>query len=418
MYQLVPVLNHLEQIDLWVSGNISPRPAAMHVDVGMNRLGLSEAHWAAAAKMMPRPSRLLAHLACGDEDSPLNAQQLEIFERASKLWPGAPRSLSATGGAYLGKAYHFDEVRPGIGLYGGGPKPAEGSPSHTVVTLTAPVLQVRDIKKGTTVGYGATWMADADTTLATVGLGYADGFLRSASNRGKAFVAGEKRPIVGRISMDLIVVDVTGLSVSPGDDIEFLGPNMPLSEVAGAMGTIDYEILTRLGSRFERVYVGGHDGDPRRGLGAPARPILLRPFAMIGQTVIGAFREVGRIAVFSGGVLAACVTPVIYLREVLRQCMKVGLYFTARRRPDGGFHRRSFGAQHLYGRLALQRRTVRAEHRRAWHHARAGRCWPASCWGRQRGHRGRDRRDAGHRTNRRAADIVREARALSLRPRA
>ncbi|MBK8839200.1 MAG: alanine racemase [Hyphomonadaceae bacterium] len=257
MYQLVPVLNHLEQIDLWVSGNISPRPAAMHVDVGMNRLGLSEAHWAAAAKMLPRPSRLLAHLACGDEDSPLNAQQLEIFERASKLWPGAPRSLSATGGAYLGKAYHFDEVRPGIGLYGGGPKPAEGSPSHTVVTLTAPVLQVRDIKKGTTVGYGATWMADADTTLATVGLGYADGFLRSASNRGKAFVAGEKRPIVGRISMDLIVVDVTGLSVSPGDDIEFLGPNMPLSEVAGAMGTIDYEILTRLGSRFERVYVGG-----------------------------------------------------------------------------------------------------------------------------------------------------------------
>jgi len=257
MYQLVPVLNHLEQIDLWVSGNVSPRPAAVHVDVGMNRLGLSETHWAAAAKMLPKPTRVVGHLACGDEDSPLNEQQLEKFERATKLWPGVPRSLSATGGSYLGKPFHFEEVRPGIGLYGGGPAPAEGSPPHTVVTLTAPVIQVRDVKKGETVGYGASWTADADSTLATVGLGYADGFLRSASNKGMGFVAGEKRPIVGRVSMDLIVVDVTGLSVSPGDDIEFLGPNMPLSEVAGAMGTIDYEILTRLGSRFDRRYAGG-----------------------------------------------------------------------------------------------------------------------------------------------------------------
>lgn len=257
MYHLVPVLNHLEQIDLWVSGNVSPRPAAVHVDVGMNRLGVSEAHWAAAAKMLPKPSRLVGHLACGDEDSSLNGQQLEKFERAAKLWPGVPRSLSATGGSCLGKPFHFEEVRPGIGLYGGGPAPAEGSPPHMVVTLTAPVLQVRDVKKGETVGYGATWTADADRTLATVGLGYADGFLRSASNKGMAFVQGEKRPIVGRVSMDLIVLDVTGLSVSPGDDIEFLGPNMPLSEVAGTMGTIDYEILTRLGSRFDRRYAGG-----------------------------------------------------------------------------------------------------------------------------------------------------------------
>lgn len=257
MYQLVPVLNHLEQIDLWVSGNVSPRPAALHVDVGMSRLGLPESHWSVAAKMLPKPSRILGHLSCGDEDSPINAEQLEIFERATKLWPGVPRTLSATGGSYLGKAYHFDEVRPGIGLYGGGPRPTEGSAPHTVVTIKAPVLQVRDIKKGTAVGYGASWKADADSTLATVGLGYADGFLRSASNKGMAFVAGEKRPIVGRVSMDLIVIDVTGLSVSLGDEIEFVGPNMPISEAAGAMGTIDYEILTRLGSRFERTYEGG-----------------------------------------------------------------------------------------------------------------------------------------------------------------
>jgi alanine racemase len=257
MHQLVPVLNHLEQIELWITGNVSPRPAAVHVDVGMNRLGLAEAHWVTASKMLPKPSRVVGHLSCGDETSPLNAQQLEIFERASKFWPGAPRSLSATGGSYLGAPYHFEEVRPGIGLYGGGPALAKESHPHVVVTIKAPVLQIRDIKKGTAVGYGASWAADADTTLATVGLGYADGFLRSASNKGMAFVGGQKRPIVGRVSMDLIVVDVTGLSVSPGDDIEFLGPNMPISEVAGAMGTIDYEILTRLGSRFERSYVGG-----------------------------------------------------------------------------------------------------------------------------------------------------------------
>lgn len=257
MYQLVPVLNHLEQIDLWLSGNIDARPASIHVDTGMNRLGLSEAHWAAAARMLPKPVKLVSHLARGDEDSPRNAEQLEAFKRARLLWSGVPGSLSATGGAYLGPDFHFDEIRPGIGLYGGGPKPAEGSPPHTVVTLTAPVLQVRDIRKGESVGYGASWTAKADTQLATVGLGYADGFLRAASNRGKAHIKGETRPIVGRVSMDLIVIDVTGLSVFPGDDVEFLGPNIPLGEAASQMDTIDYEILTRLGARLDRRYSGG-----------------------------------------------------------------------------------------------------------------------------------------------------------------
>lgn len=257
MYDLQPVLNHLEQIDLWLTSNVSPRPAAVHVDTGMNRLGLSEEHWAAAARMFPKPTRLVSHLACGDETSDANPAQLARFEKASALWPGIPRSLSATGGAYLGKDYHFDEIRPGIGLYGGGPTPAEGSPPHTVVTITAPILQVRDLKKGETVGYGCSWSADADTQTATIGLGYADGYLRSASNKGHVFVQGQKRLILGRVSMDLIVIDVTGLSVSPGDDIEVIGPNMPLSELAGAMGTIDYEILTRLGSRLDRRYSGG-----------------------------------------------------------------------------------------------------------------------------------------------------------------
>ncbi|MBC8088952.1 MAG: alanine racemase, partial [Phycisphaerae bacterium] len=188
MYQLQPVLNHLEQIDLWLISNVAPRPAAIHVDTGMNRLGLSEAHWAAAARMLPKPTRLISHLACGDETSDANQAQLARFDKASTLWPGIPRSLSATGGAYLGRGYHLDEVRPGIGLYGGGPTPAEGSTPHTVVTLTAPILQVRDVKQGDTVGYGCAWTAPADTQTATIGLGYADGYLRSASNKAHVFV--------------------------------------------------------------------------------------------------------------------------------------------------------------------------------------------------------------------------------------
>jgi alanine racemase len=257
VYQLQPVLNDLEQIELWSSYNVQRGPAAVHVDVGMNRLGLSEAHWGTAARTMPRPTRLIAHLACGDEKSASNPVQLARFRKAAALWPGVPRSLSATGGTYLGRDYHFDEIRPGIGLYGGGPAPAEGIAPRNVLTLTAPVLQVRNITQGETVGYGCSWTASADSQTATVGLGYADGYLRSASNRAHVFVRGQKRAILGRVSMDLIVIDVTGLSVSSGDDIELLGANMPLSEVAAAMGTIDYEILTRLGSRLERRYVGG-----------------------------------------------------------------------------------------------------------------------------------------------------------------
>lgn len=257
LYALQPVLNSLDQIDLWSSASVSPRPAAVHVDTGMNRLGLPEVHWPAAARMLPAPTRIVSHLACGDEDHPANTTQLERFQHAAALWPGIPRSLSATGGAYRGKAYHFEEIRPGIGLYGGGPRPADGSAPHTVVTLTAPVLQVRDVRKGDSAGYGCTWTAEAHGRLATIGIGYADGYLRSASNRGHVYMKDRKRPIVGRVSMDLIVVDVTGLSVSPGDEIELLGPNMPLSEAADAMGTIDYELLTRLGARLDRRYSGG-----------------------------------------------------------------------------------------------------------------------------------------------------------------
>jgi alanine racemase len=256
-HNLEPVLNSIAQIDLWAASRLAGRRASLHLDTGMNRLGVPRAQWLEAAQKLPHPRRLLSHLANGDEfGDPMNQRQLEAFAAARTFWPEARRSLSATGGAYQGPSYAMDEIRTGIGLYGGGPVPPDGEGPQTVATITAPVIQVRTAQPGETVGYGATWQAERECQLATVGLGYADGFLRAASNRGMAVVRGEKRPIVGRVSMDLIVIDVTGLKVSPGDEIEFLGPKMPLAEVARAMNTIDYEILTRLGSRFERRYLG------------------------------------------------------------------------------------------------------------------------------------------------------------------
>lgn len=256
-YNLEPVLNSLEQIEIWRGRTNMLRAYSLHVDTGMNRLGVPKPEWSEAARLAPSPHYLLSHLARADEQDAMNEAQRSAFSQAAAQWPKALRSLAATAGAYLGPKFTLDEVRAGIGLYGGGPEPSDGQSPKTVVTITTPILQIRRVGRGETVGYGSTWTSDGDRTLATVGLGYADGFLRSASNRGNAVVGGVRRPIVGRVSMDLIVVDVTGANAKPGDEIEFLGPNMPLMEVATAMGTIDYELLTRIGSRFERSWSGG-----------------------------------------------------------------------------------------------------------------------------------------------------------------
>lgn len=250
---LEPVINTPEQLKLWLS-QPQPAPYALHLDTGMSRLGLSPRDWGAAVQATSAhpPTTILSHLACGDEPGhPMNAHQLSAFREGAALWPGARRSLSATGGVLLGADYHFDEVRPGIGLYGGGPQPL--SP---VATLTAPILQLRDIQAGESAGYGATWTAQRPSRLATLGIGYADGFLRSSSNRGYGVIRGERRPIVGRVSMDLIMLDVTGLDVALGEAVEMLGPAMPLADAAANAGTIDYELLTRLGRRFQRTWTG------------------------------------------------------------------------------------------------------------------------------------------------------------------
>lgn len=256
-HALEPVLNSLPDVHNWLASGGDPSRASLHVDTGMSRLGLAAADLAEAAALCPRPRRLLSHLACADEpDHVLNARQLAAFAAASAHWPGVARSFSSTGGVYLGPDYAFDEIRPGIGLYGGGPTPETGPAPLPVLRLTAHVLQVRDVAEGETVGYGATWTSPRAGRIAIIGLGYADGFLRSGSARGRAFIGGEARPIAGRISMDLIAIDITGLTVAPGDEVEIVGPNIPLADQAEHLGQIDYEFLTRLGSRITRSYAG------------------------------------------------------------------------------------------------------------------------------------------------------------------
>jgi alanine racemase len=266
-HNLTPVLNSLAQIAAWSAAakvTHGALDAAIHIDTGMNRLGLPNDELAIlAAEWKMRLSRinlvlLLSHLACADDMGPqasMNRLQLERFRIALAMLPPAPASLAASSGIYLGKDYQFDLVRPGVGLYGAGPKGRE-NPMKTVARLTARVLQVRRIDKGQSVGYAATFHAKRPTMIATVALGYADGFPRAASNRGAALLGTTRVPLVGRVSMDLITLDVSALKTSPrpGDEVELMGDTVTLAEVADAAGTNEYEILTRLSPRVPRRY--------------------------------------------------------------------------------------------------------------------------------------------------------------------
>jgi alanine racemase len=249
--RLVPVLNSLQQVEAWRA----ERPnllAALHIDTGMNRLGV-RVEEAEALKDLSI-ELVISHLACSPEpEHPLNALQAERFAQVASLFPNARASLANSGGIFLGERFRFDQARPGISLYGGGPQERPDERIRPVAIFEAPILQVRNVPAGEGIGYGAAFVADAPMQVATVGAGYADGVLRSSHPRGYAFVAGEKRRLLGRISMDLIAVDVTGLSVRPGDPVELLGPNILLDDAAAAAGTTAYELLTRLSSRAERV---------------------------------------------------------------------------------------------------------------------------------------------------------------------
>lgn len=249
---LVPVLNSPEQF--FRDRAMRPgRPFAIQLDSGMNRLGMEAAEWASIRDeaLAMGPEFIMSHLACADEpDHPANAMQLAAF-RAMTEGVEVPLSLAATGGILLGPEYHFDMVRPGVGIYGGMPF-ADALP---VVRLALPVIQTRTVEKGEIVGYGATWTANGPRRIATVAAGYADGILRILSGSGACLYAdGVACPIVGRVSMDLVTVDVTELAHVPAE-LDLICPEQPIDAVADRAGTIGYEILTSLGNRYDRSYL-------------------------------------------------------------------------------------------------------------------------------------------------------------------
>ena len=268
-HRLRPVLNSLPDIDAW-AGFARRAPAApavaVHADTGMRRLGLTPEE---VALLAADPERLagvnvacvMSHLACADlPDHPLNEQQCAAFVAFARVFPQARASLAASSGIFLGPAYHGSLCRPGAALYGISPVPGQPNPMAQVLDLKARILQVRAVDGGESVGYGATYRARRRERLVTVGVGYADGYLRSSSNRGHGCIGDIRMPLVGRVSMDLTIFDASDVpdeQARPGGIVELIGPHHPVDAVAADAGTIGYEILTNLGRRYHRVYRGG-----------------------------------------------------------------------------------------------------------------------------------------------------------------
>ena len=235
--RLTPVLNSLEQASKWASRKPGAS-AVLHIDTGMNRLGAPATELSEIAALSAlQIDMVMSHLACSsDPKSRKNTAQRLEFEKLASLFPGTRRSLSASGGALMDPAYHFDLLRIGVALYGASPFDDDDDRLAPVAALKAPVVQVRHASPGETVGYGATHQVDREARFATVALGYGDGFPRSGSSRGFALVHGERVRIAGRISMDLISLDITDVQspVKSGDIIEFFGPNLPIHDAAAA----------------------------------------------------------------------------------------------------------------------------------------------------------------------------------------
>ena len=247
---LTPMLNSLEQITRHLE-SLPGHPFGVQLDTGMNRLGVEMLEWQAVAPILidTGPELLMSHLACADEpDHPLNEAQLAAFHEMTD-GTGLPRSLAATGGILLGPRYHFDLTRPGVGLYGGLPHEA----AIPALTLSLPVIQTREVAPGEAVGYGCTWVADRPSLIATLAAGYADGLPRTLSNKAHLWDGDTPCPLVGRVSMDLITVDITHLPEVP-KSLDILGPNQPVDALADMAGTIGYELLTALGPRYSRRY--------------------------------------------------------------------------------------------------------------------------------------------------------------------
>ncbi len=265
---LVPVLNDLGQTEAWrrearLTG--AQLPAILHIDTGMNRLGLGESD---VARVAEKPALLegievrivMSHLSCAEEaEHPMNNAQLVRFDAMRAMLPRAEASLANSAGIFLGPRFHFDLVRPGIALYGANPCPGRDHPMAEVVRMQGKIVQVRDVDSPQSVGYGAAYRVARPGRIATVSVGYADGFSRALSDRGHGYVGGVRVPAIGHVSMDLSTFDVTEAPPErcrPGALIDLIGGPLPIDEVAADADTIAYELLTRLGSRLHRVYLG------------------------------------------------------------------------------------------------------------------------------------------------------------------
>jgi alanine racemase len=270
---LRPVINSPTELAEWgafVSANDWHGGAALHVDTGMNRLGIAPEDAAGIADRLKSAAHgftlLMSHLACAETpEHPLNEKQIRNFRELRILFRGVPSSLANSSGIFLGGTVHCDLVRPGVALYGGNPTPERKNQMSPVVELTGRILQVRTVAKGETIGYGATFTTTRVSRVAIIAVGYGDGYLRAASAaKGKpaaqVIVAGQRCTLVGRVSMDLVAVDVTDLPqgrARRGDLATLIGSEIDVDELAEACGTISYEVLTSLGRRYARSYKGG-----------------------------------------------------------------------------------------------------------------------------------------------------------------
>ena len=258
-HNIIPVLNTPEDLERWHAAAKKHHihlPAILHFDTGMNRLGFTVPPDqidtdGLAIKIV------MSHFACADEKNhPFITQQFERFQKIAAHFPQAKKSLANSSGVFRSRDYCFDLARPGMALYGLNPTPETDNPMRPVVKLEARILQVKKIAGGETVGYGASYRAERETNVATVALGYADGFLRSLSGRGTLYYNGHACPVIGRVSMDAVTVDAGTQTPRSGEMLEILGAHQSADDLAAAAGTIGYEILTSLGNRYRRVYKG------------------------------------------------------------------------------------------------------------------------------------------------------------------
>lgn len=257
-----PVINSRAQLREWLTV-AKERPCALQLDTGINRTGMPQAEFDAAMGAGEiaalKLDLFMSHLACADEQAhPMNEAQLARFLSQAARLPGIRLSLSASAGTTLPSRFHLDVTRPGVGLYGGNPLSGAKNPFEPVLLLSAPVLQLRDIKPGETVGYSGTFTAQRPTRIATIAIGYADGMPRALSNKGVAMIEGVRVPYVGRVSMDLITLDVTDVpGCAVGSAVELLNHQYTVDDMAEAAETPPYEVLNRLGWRYQRVWHGG-----------------------------------------------------------------------------------------------------------------------------------------------------------------